>query len=141
MRKISNISRIIVVLMVIAIASVSLWAIATLPPWHGTVTFQETPGFSVWNAPTGGSNLTSPYTLPLDGVNNNAVSNTTFYLQNDGGYNLSISVANGTPVNCAASWSNNTFILPVGSTRVPDILTITITGTGSYSWDFTATTV
>jgi len=110
-----------------------------LTTWRGTIQWTlATKTFEVWNAETGGTKLTSPYTLtepnPLsigDHVYN-------FWLENTGTITITITATTfGTPVGCTASWSSSgVYSVPVGTTRVQVVLTLTISASGSYSWDF-----
>ena len=133
-------SRQILVIFVLSIvASMSVIGWASTLNWSGLTTLNvPPPSFSVWNQQTEGSNYTSPYSLDFGDVYNGTVETRDFYIQNDGGYTLNVTVTNEEIENCTAKWDNYTFILLPGSTRVQNTLNITVTGIGWYGWDFTA---
>lgn len=131
--------QILVIFALSIVASMLVIGWASTLNWHGAINFNvPPPSFSVWNQQTEGSNYTSPYNLDFGDVYNGTVETRTFYIQNDGGYALNVTVTNEEIENCTVKWDDYTFILQPGSMRVQNTLNITVTGSGWYIWDFTA---
>jgi len=105
--------------------------------WHGTITWTlESKKFSVYDSATGGNLLLDPYTKP-QGIVTPGIYTFDFYLQNDGTVSITIQISNPSGSGATPSWNSPNWIVNVGTTRVPATLTLGISATGSYSWEFT----
>jgi hypothetical protein len=124
-------------LLIIAIIATATFAVSYgLLTWTGVVTWTtESKQFTVWDAATGGTSISTPFTDSLPPIIPNDQYVYDFYLQNDGNIPLTVTVT-GTPVGCTVSWNNPSWTIPVGTTRVHAELTLTLTAAGSYSWQF-----
>lgn len=93
--------------------------------------------FEVYDVPSGGSPLGQPWTqtnliIPTPHI-------VDFYIENIGNVPITVEVdlINAVGVNCTASWSDGgSYTVPVGETRVHAELTLTLTGAGSYDFNF-----
>jgi len=122
----------IIILTVIAVSSILAYALLS---WHGTISGTAL-NFSVWDSASGGTSLASPYSLPVSPVNASMLFH--FWIQNDGSLPLNVTVTEDVAhnFNCMASWS-----LPINiavTSRGEANLTLTVTGSFSYTWDFIA---
>ena len=118
------------------------WGVST---WTGLITWDieeaEVKEFSVWDSLTDGSEVFTTWQDPLGTIPQAQLPypyEKTFYLQNDGNIEFTVIVTETLETGCNGEWSNGgSYTLAVGSTRVQATLTLTITGEGSYEFDFT----
>lgn len=133
-----NISKKALAVIVVGIIAGSIAvAYAGYTLWQGTIqwTMEET-AFSVWDSSSGGIEHTSPYAVDK-GFWSTGEHTVTFYLENEGNVPITISVTSETPYGCMATWSNEgTWDLPVTTARTSVTLTLDISETGSYVWEF-----
>lgn len=132
------------IILVAIIMTVSIASAMLVQTWTGTLTWTINPAhISIYLVATGGSALPQPYTFDLGNITYENTTITSYWIQNDGGYNLTITTANVmyTPpsINYTATWTNTTFLLLTGAPRFCDTLNLTIYGSGSYTWNFEAT--
>jgi len=104
--------------------------------WQGTIQWQmQQTAFSVWDSSFGGIEYTSPYAT--DKIWSSGEHIMYFYLENEGNVPITISVTSETPIGCTVTWSDGgTWNLPVTSARTSITLTLDISATGSYVWEF-----
>jgi hypothetical protein len=122
------------IFLIAIIATVTFGVTYAILTWTGTINW-TTQDFTVWDSPTVGNKISSPYTDDWV-VTIGEQDAVKFYLQNDGSASITIIVTGETKTGCTATWNNPSgWTIPVG-TRVLAELTITITGEGSYSWQF-----
>ena len=108
--------------------------------WHGSITWQipqqETKTFDIYDVASSGTPLNDNYEVPLGLVQIGHVEVKTFYIQNTGTVQITVTVTFEAENGCIGSWSEDgVYTIPVSS-RVPATLTLTITGEGSYGFDF-----
>lgn len=135
-------SKITAIVIVIAVAALLVGGVVAVTIWSGTANWTlTTKSFTVWNSPTDGSQLMTPYTVsPMPTTPGTYTY--SYYLQNDGNAAITVTVTGAPPTGTGntATWSNaGTYVLPVSSTRTEAQLTLVIATSGTYTWTFTGT--
>lgn len=104
--------------------------------WEGRIQWEmQQTSFSVWDSSFGGTEYISPYTL--EEIWSGGEQTVYFYLENEGNVPITISVTSETPDGCTATWSNDgSWDLLVTTARTSVTLTLVISPTGSYVWEF-----
>ncbi|NVM21651.1 MAG: hypothetical protein HWN68_07720 [Desulfobacterales bacterium] len=138
MKKVFPYRKVLAVLLVAWLAT-GIALAYTLMTWHGTVTWtgvQEIKEFEVYNVPSGGTPLEEPWTQTNDIIPSPHIVD--FYIENIGTVDITVEVdlINDVEVGCTAFWSDGgSYTIPVG-TRAHAELALTLTGGGSYDFDF-----
>jgi hypothetical protein len=119
------------------IAFVVFVAYAAYTTWQGTVTWQiAVKQFMVKD--TSGNVLSSPYTINLGVITAAPYTyEAVFIIQNDGNVPVTVDVVEVTEVGCSGTWNATSVTLDVAKSAALK-LTLTITGEGSYSFNFQA---
>jgi hypothetical protein len=115
----------------------AIWIAYSLTLWVGTISWTvEEKAFSVWDSASDGATINSPYTLDL-GTISMGQQTFDFYIQNDGDIEITVNVQSEVESGCTSSWSSTgSYVVPIGTSRALATLTLDITATGSYDWEF-----
>lgn len=115
--------------------------------WHGSITWTlEEKEFSVWGSIDGTDELLEPWAdsagINIDPTTLPIIYTKDFYLQNDGTVEFTVGVTSTPTGLCSAEWTGDgmgSYVLTtdaISGARVLATLTLTITGEGSYDFQF-----
>ena len=127
-----------IALLALAVLLVSIISVAAFKIWHGGVQWQITltKEFTVYKD-AAGAEVWPDSDFHQFGDIQPGVHTVNFYLRNTGEAEITVIVTDETPVECTATWDKPAgYFLPSDGTLMLAVLTLDITGQGSYDFDF-----